>query len=138
MELYRVVRLMHIAGVVHGDLYFSNVMWRERNGRVEIKLIDFDCSHLLSENDFVPQVRMRFEAYFFKLCGKDAGVNYIVEFNKEHDYKFVSIVELKVTELNACHWHELASNNKLQIDSAFRALQLELMSSSNFQARRQY
>jgi hypothetical protein len=37
------------AGVVHVDLYISNIMWRYRNSKYEIKIIDWDSAHQLGE-----------------------------------------------------------------------------------------
>jgi serine/threonine protein kinase len=124
-ELYRVVGLMHSAGVLHCDLYFSNIMWREHKGRVEIKLIDFDCSHLLSEGDFVPRAREAIKEHFSHKCFRPAGEFRNAEFHEEYDLKFVSIVELALNEENAEHWEDLASGVKTRIDPAFRWLLAE-------------
>ena len=128
-QLYRVVDMMHAAGVLHCDLYFSNIMWREHEGRVEIKLIDFDCSHLLSAgNDFAPRVRTRLEEYFNQRCFRDISDHCRqVVLHPSHDLKFISIVELEVTTANARHWESLASNNKAKIDTSFRALLAEAL-----------
>ena len=120
---------MHAAGVLHCDLYFSNVMWRSTpEDSVEIKLIDFDCSHLLSEHDFAPRVRKRFVEYFGQDCFTDASEQRRrVVFDKSHDLTFVSIVELEVTTANTPAWHALASNHKQTIDPAFRSLLAEAL-----------
>jgi hypothetical protein len=44
--LEQAVAAIHLAGVVHGDLYVSNVMWREKDGAVQIKIIDWDTAFL--------------------------------------------------------------------------------------------
>lgn len=52
------------AGVVHGDLYPSNIMWKRRDdnhgsGEVVIKVIDWDAAHCLCERDFVDEAKRR-------------------------------------------------------------------------------
>jgi serine/threonine protein kinase len=45
-----VVRDLHKRGVVHMDLYLSNIMWKETaDGTFSICLIDFDAVHSLGE-----------------------------------------------------------------------------------------
>jgi hypothetical protein len=40
----------HAAGVVHYDLFLSNIMWREvSTSEVKIKVIDWDAAHFLRE-----------------------------------------------------------------------------------------
>ncbi len=44
--------MLHQAGVVHLDLFPSNIMWKfEGEGtKIEVKLIDFDAAHSISKN----------------------------------------------------------------------------------------
>lgn len=54
------VKAVHEAGVVHMDLYVSNIMHRVRaDGAVEIKFVDWDVAHLIGERicDQVLQAR---------------------------------------------------------------------------------
>ena len=56
------VKGMHAAGVVHVDLYPSNIMWRkspDASGGVEIKLIDFDVAHLKDEGTWKEEVYVK-------------------------------------------------------------------------------
>mmetsp|Transcript_9548 Transcript_9548/g.29081 ORF Transcript_9548/g.29081 Transcript_9548/m.29081 type:complete len:529 (-) Transcript_9548:151-1737(-) len=43
------MKAIHDAGVVHLDLYPSNIMWREHEGNIIIKIIDWDTAHFLNE-----------------------------------------------------------------------------------------
>lgn len=119
-EVQRVVGLMHSqAHILHCDLYLSNIMWRcTKEGRVEIKLIDFDCNHRVNEGDFVPEARARLTDFF----GSQ------VVFGVCHDLKYLSVLELDETAANRHHWQNLASNDKARIDSSFRSLLAETMS----------
>lgn len=49
-ECERVVSRLHAAGVVHGDLYVSNVAWRSRVGKIEVKIIDWDTAFFVAEH----------------------------------------------------------------------------------------
>lgn len=55
-EYRRIVKKIHGAGVIHCDLYLSNVMWRMRTASsgnvVDIIIIDWDCAHCLIEGKF--------------------------------------------------------------------------------------
>jgi hypothetical protein len=43
------VDAIHTAGVIHVDLYVSNWMWKLEDGKILIKLIDFDAAHAMNE-----------------------------------------------------------------------------------------
>eukprot|EP00961_Rhodomonas_salina_P225382 3047382-Rhodomonas_salina.1 len=43
----KAVDAVHAAGVVHLDLYVSNIMHRVQDGTIEIKIIDWDAAHLI-------------------------------------------------------------------------------------------
>ena len=61
------VKAIGRAGVIHGDLYISNVMYkvlqlRRDSGEVasvEIKLVDWDAAHCLEEGQFSSKVEAR-------------------------------------------------------------------------------
>ena len=67
------------AGVVHGDLYPSNYMWRIENGQLEVKIIDWDTAHLLRERRFV-------DGYAEKL----KRARHPTELADNHDMKYVN------------------------------------------------
>jgi hypothetical protein len=60
-QLRAVVLRIGKAGVVHGDLYPSNIMWRRSRdeGEVLIKIIDWDAAHCLREGRFVEAAKNR-------------------------------------------------------------------------------
>ena len=44
--------LYHDAGVTHGDLYSSNIMWKYCES-MSIKIVDCDAGHCVEEGDFL-------------------------------------------------------------------------------------
>lgn len=107
------VKAVNDAGVVHGDLYLSNVMWRLRNDVVEIKIIDWDAAHCLSEGVFAPGVQSRLSDYLGERN---------LKFGREHDELYVSVMDLDISLDNTQLWHDLASGIKKIIDVGFRSL----------------
>jgi hypothetical protein len=107
------VASVHEAGVIHVDLYLSNVMWRVVGDAVEIKLIDWDAAHCLDEGDFVPKVKSELDEYL--------GAGH-VHFGVRHDLLYVSVLDLTLTKYHENQWQALASRDKKKIDMAFRAL----------------
>jgi hypothetical protein len=124
LELKRMVRLVHAAGVVHSDLYASNIMWQEKDQRVELKIIDWDVAHCLDERCFSPQVEsiLRDRLQYSKIKG-----NEVVPLSEEHDLTYVRVYEMEVTEANTRLWQELASGSKSQVDAAFQNLMTEML-----------
>lgn len=52
-RLKAAVQAIHKAGVVHLDLYLSNIMWKElEDGDIELKIIDWDAAHFIADNLF--------------------------------------------------------------------------------------
>lgn len=60
------VRKIHSAGVVHGDLYLSNIMYRWYKGRLEIKVIDLDISFFITAP--VPDAYDLGKRNLYRLC----------------------------------------------------------------------
>ena len=55
-KLKSAIRAIHMAGVVHLDLYLSNIMWKElESGKIELKIIDWDECSTLYGREFVPR-----------------------------------------------------------------------------------
>jgi hypothetical protein len=121
LELNRVVELMHSAGVIHCDLYFSNIMWRmvtiDGSRCIQIKLIDFDGSHRLSEGKYAEKVQIALDHFFSHHFSAGAAV-----FGTQHDMMYISIMDLPVTAANREYWRQLASADKSTIDRAFLLL----------------
>ena len=108
------VACIHRAGVIHVDLYLSNVMWlhNEDSGVIEIKIIDWDAAHCLDEGKFVDNVQYSLINYL--------GSNH-VHFGAEHDLLYLAVLSLEKEKYSDA-WQRLASNQKDVIDAAFREL----------------
>lgn len=105
---------IHRAGVIHVDLYLSNVMWKYNadHNEVEIKIIDWDASHCLDEGKFVGNVETALVKYL--------GAAH-VHFGPEHDLLYLKVLNLEKDEYSDL-WECLASAEKYEIDGAFREL----------------
>jgi hypothetical protein len=121
-ELKRCITLVHTAGVIHVDLYASNIMWRRSTsgggGGVEIKIMDWDVAHCLEEEDFAPNIKTLLEERIY-YAGK------IVTFDESHDLRYISVFDMPIKESHMAMWEDMASGNKCRIDSAFRILMHE-------------
>eukprot|EP00657_Telonema_sp_P-1_P009829 TRINITY_DN4064_c0_g1_i2.p1 TRINITY_DN4064_c0_g1~~TRINITY_DN4064_c0_g1_i2.p1 ORF type:complete len:293 (-),score=21.57 TRINITY_DN4064_c0_g1_i2:346-1224(-) len=114
------VRKIHDAGVIHGDLYVSNIMWRVGSNcpeAVDIKIVDWDGSHCCDEGDFTPEARVRLEQYFEEL-----HEDHIVEFNTRHDLSYIAVLDRQLLPEEAHLWYDLSSQDKRKVDQAFRLL----------------
>jgi hypothetical protein len=111
LSLRRAVHAVHAAGVLHVDLYLSNVMWRKTGDEIEIKIIDWDTSQLLSQKDFHRNIKAKLENH----------LHLEVTFGPEHDNLYLSILDLERDVYNE-EWNQLSSNNKQTIDKAFCSL----------------
>jgi hypothetical protein len=106
------VTKIHSAGVIHVDLYFSNVMWRYVSDVMEIKIIDWDAAHCLDEEKFVDAVKRSLDDYL-------GGEN--VQFGVNHDLLYLSVLSLDINPYESL-WESLASDQKRDVDAAFREL----------------
>jgi hypothetical protein len=111
ISLRRAVDAVHAAGVLHVDLYLSNVMWKKTGDEVEIKIIDWDASQLLSQEDFHPNIKSKLEDH----------LHFQVTFGPEHDKLYLSILDLE-KDVYSEYWDQLSSGNKGTIDNAFFSL----------------
>jgi hypothetical protein len=117
-ELYRealceAVAAVHDAGVIHCDLYLSNVMWRqEEGGAISIKLIDWDASHRIEEGKFCPRAENRLEERF--------GVS--PHFGVEFDLEYLLVLEREYNQDEQNLWMDLGSTSKDIVDTAFYEL----------------
>ena len=114
-ELRRLIVLVHTVGVIHCDLYPSNIMWRMNieDESVNIRLIDWDAAHCLDENYFSPLV-------------KEALANHnptrSSEFGTQHDIMYIDVLDRSCHEDEEEDWTNLASNEKWKIDASFLKL----------------
>lgn len=124
-ELQRVMALVHQAGVLHLDLYASNIMWKLNDtiddvNAVVLKIVDWDVSHCIEEADYCPNIK--------RLLKNRVYANRSVEFGVNHDERYLQVYNMKISVDSIDHWHALASGNKHDIDSAFQTLMTELFS----------
>ena len=115
-ELSRIINLVHGAGVVHCDLYSSNIMWKKRasgGNEVDIVIIDWDCAHCLSEGQFCPNITKALSGH---LPTRDAA------FGTTFDKKYVDVLFIECRVSDHDDWTQLASNEKSAIDESFYRL----------------
>jgi hypothetical protein len=107
------VRRIHDAGVVHVDLYFSNIMWRcDANGTVLVKVIDWDSVHANGEC-LADTTRNRISKERLTLLGLDKAPMYA---EPRLDLVFLEVLA------KHCDAVELQVDNKQALDKAFRHL----------------
>ena len=121
---------VHDAGVIHCDLYPSNIMWKQQQQQlgggdggvhVVIRLIDWDCAHCLDEGSFKGQVMSRVDSHRPKAEGESA------RFDASYDWRYFAVYVGEIMrdeededgEEEDALWDDLASNNKAKIDNAY-------------------
>jgi len=117
IELRRVVGLVHRAGVIHVDLYASNIMWKLlKDGNVIIKIVDWDVSHCLDEETFSPKIKALLQDRVYAYAGQP------VRFGEDHDNLYLSVFDMPLEERHFNYWEGLASGVKALIDDSFQRL----------------
>ena len=122
--LRRGISHIHEAGVIHCDLYPSNIMWKEavaaaegegeeQGVEIEIRIIDWDNAHCLDEKDFGKKCRAAL---------MDHKPTRSAEFGVNHDWKYYGVLASAIKPGEEGLWTDLASNSKKNIDEAFYAL----------------
>ena len=114
-EYRRVVQMIHRAGVIHCDLYLSNVMWSLRSTTatqqmVDIVIIDWDCAHCVVEGAFYPKVREALQSH---------KPNRGAEFGTSFDDRYVGVLYREYIDSESDYWADLASGVKSKVDTAF-------------------
>lgn len=115
-ELRRIINLVHGAGVIHCDLYSSNIMWRKStsdSNQVEIVIIDWDCAHCLIEGKFYPNIKLALSNHD---PIRDAA------FGTAFDDRYVNVLFKVYQESDRGHWTGLASDDKISMDYSFYQL----------------
>lgn len=105
------LKSIHNAGVVHLDLYPSNIMWKEtEGGEFAIQFIDWDVAHLLAERHLVPGIEKAHRG------GHNRAKTVL---STEFDVGFLDALETStVSEFGSA----LAGNDKISMDDAFFAM----------------
>lgn len=107
------VRLIHAAGVVHVDLYFSNIMWKiDAGGNMLVKIIDWDAVHAAGE-PLIDSIRQCISADRLALLGVSQAPVFA---EPALDSVFLEVL------FKHCHAVELQVDDKELLDSAFRHL----------------
>lgn len=115
-ELEFAVTAVHDAGVIHVDLYASNIMWKvEHDGSICVKIIDWDTAHSVLEGAFTKRVAEKLQKGPFRNVPKPFGVEYDMCYLKIYQHQ-------QDVGDNRDLWEALSSNNKQVIDSAFAQL----------------
>ena len=114
-RLKEAMQCVHETGVIHLDLYASNVMWKKSGDDICIKIIDWDAAHCLSEGKYAVKIR---EA----LCRRFSTSDW--QFSQEHDLMYLEAYELTFDEVSVWYdaeklFDDLASTDKARIDLAF-------------------
>ena len=111
------VNTIHEAGVIHLDLYPSNIMWKCDNNIYEIKIIDWDCAHCLYENNFHVNVYNSLVDFFERLDS-----DYEPVFDISHDQLYLNVLNLSITNDNNNNWIDLSSTDIKIMNKAFYSL----------------
>jgi len=128
VALRSAMRLIHKAGVIHVDLYASNVMWRKESLSadgtevVSIKVIDWDAAHCIDEHCFSPKIQRMISENVYK--GKQ------VSFGTAHDELYLAVYDMALEVQHHEHWIDLASGDKSKLDKAFQILLQTYISST--------
>ena len=101
------------AGVVHLDLYPSNILWKIDYGVADVKIIDWDVSRLLSGKAFNPRI----EAAILERFGHKTPI-------EDHDALYLSVYESSYVSC-PIQWDHISSGDKCRIDEAFTAMLTE-------------
>lgn len=110
-EFIRIMKLVHDAGVIHCDLYLSNVMWTiNESDNIDIVIIDWDCAHCLIEGDFFSKVA---EAFKEHIPTRSAV------FGRAFDERYIAVLSIELCESDWEMWIHLASGEKETVDNAF-------------------
>ena len=104
---------IHRAGVVHMDLYLSNIMWRTHPAdcnRVSIKIIDWDAAHFITD-EFDRVVLERLSG----LSGRTALAQKLGASKSNYDVSLLDVIVKHVDD------RSLRVRTKIELDIAFRS-----------------
>ena len=129
IALFAAVDSIHKAGVIHCDLYISNVMWKSSppptssSGPstkyiVDIKIIDWDAAHCLEEGQFAPMVHSALQEYFKEHVELTDGVKFGVEL----DLCYLRVLDKDMCEENEQYWENLSSDIKEDMNFGYKKL----------------
>jgi serine/threonine protein kinase len=99
---------VHKAGVVHLDLYPSNIFWKSDEGVVEVRLIDWDVAHQISERELPQGIESANRAGHSR---KSSHLSFA------HDLSMLEV--LSSTSRDSPFWASLNGVSKSDMDDAF-------------------
>lgn len=121
-EARKVMDAVHERGVVHMDLYPSNIMWKAGDGpQVHIKIIDWDAAHLLHEQ-FSAAVQQRLEKF---APARLKGFSHAGVASREFDSFYLDVLEFAVDDEG--RRQALVTDQKLDLDQNFPKLCAEFV-----------
>jgi len=110
--------LIHQAGVVHMDLYLSNIMWRELSeSEVQLKIIDWDAAHFTHES-LTTQTQQRLRPRRELVMEKAALRDDQTLRNSKDMMEYYDVSLLRVLEENL-NEESLRAREKTALDHAF-------------------
>lgn len=124
-ELRTAMFHFHEAGVVHLDMYLSNIMWKQVDGGIAVKVIDWDSGHFIDE-PMLWDARSRLESednrYRFSLSRCAMALDEVPVVDQgSMETKYLDLSLLKVFQ----HYSEdvtLQVTDKMKLDDACKAL----------------
>ena len=127
-ELKDAILSFHTLGIVHFDLYPSNIAWRAiSETEVKLKVIDWDAAHFCHEtlsSDMEERLEGRRDEVMEKAAIMDGATLLLVdsaERMKYYDLSLFRVLEMFIDEPSLC-----ATEKKL-LDSAFLEVQLKFL-----------
>ena len=125
-----VVDDMHEKGVVHMDLYLSNIMWKKLdNGSFSVQIIDFDTAHVLGKplTRATIQRMAELKSNFIRL-GRNASIH--------HDNLYMKMLKEKIHEekLRVEQPGESEKDVKSRLDGACASFMEDIFAAVNWSA----
>lgn len=109
--LREAVSQIHNAGVVHLDLYPSNIFWKAEENAVTIKVIDWDVAHLLTEQELCQGVQSAHRGGHARCAS---------ELTTDQDISMIGV--LADTSADHPDWAALCGGSKQAMDESFFAM----------------
>jgi len=113
-SLRTAMNAIHAAGVVHLDFYPSNFMWEDEDGRVIVKIIDWDTAHFVDEA-LTPATLERMSSLVFRRKLASLGDTPATVAMAEFDSSLLEFLS------EVAHNPDLHTSDKKTLDRVFKA-----------------